>query len=388
MRRSETNKHSLSLSGLSPCHFILVVVSIFLFYSPATLALEWSLEKSGEPTVGTRADEWRLRGIWPNSCTPELKSISAGYKEGSKISTFIELTSFSKQENCTPKSTAFSILTELPTNTSIDPEFYWYHYDPTDRTPRLLGFKLLALSHIQAGMRPASGWWWPEPGVNQDSGPGTGLTVDFQNGLLTLITQAFDNNGQPEWLLGTAPLAAGISSTQLIRFINGQTLSGGYTPPLIDHTRNSIHIRFLSASRASVWLETRQGESLNQKISLRHLSMVKYYMDPPVLDRLLIGRWLLVAEDSPDYSNQTQQFRIHSIQLDGNSVSLHETDGSQIGSCILRLANTDSPPVSCDIHTQAGTNTESWTFNSFSLERMRGKNQDSGRVTAFKVSRY
>jgi len=245
---------------------------------------------------------------------------------------------------------------------------------------------LLALSTIPKDIRPASGWWWPEPGVVQDSGPGTGITIDYQHGLLTLITQSFNSNGQPEWLLGTAPLVAGISSTQLIKFVDGQTLTGNYSPPLIDNSNNAIHIRFLSASRATVWFESRQGETLDQSITLRKLSMVRYFMDPPVLERLLIGRWLLVAEDRPDYASHAQQFRIHSVKLSGNEASLYQTNGDKIGSCVIQQDKTDSPPSRCQIKINPTINTQSWVFDSFSLERMRGRNQDSGRVSAYKVS--
>ncbi len=369
------------------CLLVLLTASFCTFNSLPLAAMDWELEKHNVPTAGSRGNEYRLSGSWPNSCVPELLSITTRLTSiAEHTASVIELTSHSKQVDCTAEATAFSIITSLPENTHINLEFYWLHRDSPETDPRLLGFRLFSQGNIAPDIRPASGWWWPESGTAQNSGPGTGMTVDFQNGLLTLLTQAFDHSGQPEWLLGTAPLVAGIYSSQLIKFAGGQTLTGKYAAPLISHSRNAAHIRFLSASRALVWLETRSEESLDQAITLRQLTMVRYIMNPPVIERLLIGRWLLVAEDQPDYASQAQQFRIHSISINSTEASLQQTDGSKIGSCQLRAGKTDSPPISCEI--QITGSSESWTFQSFSLERMRGKNQDRGRVTAFKVSSY
>jgi hypothetical protein len=315
---------------------------------------------------------------------PEISGVKTEPED--KSSNFVYLQTKSEELHCKPKPTPFLLLFSLPDNTSTTPELYWLHQDTLEQPTRLLGFKLLALSSVQPDIRPASGWWWPEPGEMQNSGPGTGLTVDYQNGLLTLITENFNADGQPEWLLGTAPLKRGVTNTELIKFSQGQTLTGEYQQPLIENSRNAIHIRFLSASRAEVWLESRQGNELDQSISLRKLTMVRYFMDPPILDRLLKGRWLVAPEDSPDYARQAQQFRILSLEVNGHEASLGLVGDSSTGKCQMRFGKNDSPPQQCEIQIQGEQEDKKWTFTSFSMDRMRGHDQYGARVTAFRIN--
>ena len=171
-------------------------------------AVEWSVDINPIPHAGSRPNEFGLRGVWPNSCVPETVSVKTEPED--KSSNLVYLQTSSEQLQCQAKPTPFILLFSLPANTSTTPELYWLHQDALDQPARLLGFKLMALSSGQPDIRPASGWWWPEPGEVQNSGPGTGLTVDYQNGLLTLLTENFRADGQPEWLLGTAPMKRGV----------------------------------------------------------------------------------------------------------------------------------------------------------------------------------
>ncbi len=361
----------------------LIFLVAILICAPSA-AVEWDVTLNPVPRAGMRPDEYGLRGVWPNSCVPQLVTVKSVAAENTN--NIIHLLTKSEQSNCNPNPSPFLLIFQLPDNIASYPELYWLHQHDEAQNARLLGFKLLSLSTIQADIRPASGWWWPETGELQDSGPGTGLTVDYQNGLLTLITESFNSAGQPEWLLGTAPLKQGVSNTELIKFTNGQSLTGNYQAPLIDNSRNAIHIRFLSASRAQVWLETRAGSGLEHPINLRELTMVRYFMDPPILERLLNGSWLVVPEDSPEYASQANQFRISKTEIHEFEATLHTVDGSNIGQCKLRPGKPDSPPHQCLIQLQSGEKTEEWTFTSFSLERMRGHNKLGNRITAFKLN--
>ncbi|MCF6262750.1 MAG: hypothetical protein L3J24_04090 [Xanthomonadales bacterium] len=368
-------------SPSSPSHFVLFCLGLLLWQPLA--AVEWSLDFNPVPRAGSRADELGLRGVWPNTCTPETISVKTDATENSKR---IYLLTNTQQSACNPKPTPFLLLFDFPKNVSASSEFYWLHKGNSQSSEHLLGFKLLSQSSGQSDIRPASGWWWPEPGAAQDSGPGTGLTVDYQNGLLTLLTQTFDDHGQPEWLLGTAPMKRGIANTELIKFTQGQSLTGKYKPPLIDNSRNAIHIRFLSASRADVWLESRQGDSLDQLISLRKLTMVRYFMDPPILDRLLKGRWLVAPEDNPNYASSTQQFRVLSVSVKAPEIKLGFAKNHVKGTCRMHPDKFDSPPQRCEIEIQTEAGPITWTFKSFSMDRMRGHNQYGARVSAFKIN--
>lgn len=358
------------LFGMLPCQFL--------------EAVEWSLTKNPIPQAGVRPDEYGLRGVWANSCIPEIVSVRPANQDAGNHIT--QVLTRSPQTPCNPRPSPFLLLFRLPENLAASSEFYWFHQDDPAQVARLLGFKLLSSSRDLADIRPASGWWWPEPGSAQDSGPGTGLTVDYQDGLLTLITETFNTDGQPEWLLGTAPMKGGITNTELIKFTHGQTLTGDYRPPLIDNSRNAIHVRFLSASRAQVWLESREGDGLDRTISLRKLMMVRYFMDPPILERLLHGRWLLAPEDRPDYARQAQQFRIVSIAIDELLVSLNFADAGNTGTCRVFPGKLDSPPQQCEIQINTDTGVKKYTFNSFSIDRMRGHDQFGARITAFKIN--
>ncbi len=369
------------MSKFSPSHLSILFLGLLLWQPVA--AVEWGLDFNPVPRAGSRADELGLRGVWPTTCTPETISVKTDDTESSKR---IYLLTRTPQSGCKPKPTPFLLLFELPKNVSASLEFYWLHKVDSQASEHLLGFKLLSQSSGQPDIRPASGWWWPEPGKAQDSGPGTGLTVDYQNGLLTLLTQTFDDHGQPEWLLGTAPMKRGVANTELIKFTQGQTLTGKYKPPLIDNSRNAIHIRFLSASRADVWLESRQGDSLDQIISLRKLTMVRYFMDPPILDRLLKGRWLVAPEDKPQYASSAQQFRVLSVSVKAPVVTLEFADSSTKGSCRMHPGKFDSPPQRCEIEIQTTAGPIIWAFKSFSMDRMRGHNQFGARVSAFKIN--
>ncbi len=355
---------------------ILIAGCQALFAVPAALAAEWNIGYQTAPQVGPAKRALWLSGSWPNRCLPELLSAEV---DGARL----DVLTRSSTANCAETPTRFelpvSASTALPPNLQI----HWRHQTGED-PPALLGFRLFAVAGTER-LQPDSGWWWAQPGGEHDTGgPGTGMTVDVQQGLATIITQAFDESGHPEWQLASGSLNGNVFNGPLYLFRGGQTLSGDYRQADIYASNAEISILFQNHTAATVWFSQRRGDSLLDPIELRPLSMVRYIMNPPMFNRLLIGNWLVMpAKPVPGWPD-SQRIGIHALrQLDDGHIELLSAGGDIVGYCENPSLNEEHPPEAC--HFSGLDAYGEVTFKTIGYDRWRGHTAEYLRMVALRI---
>jgi len=356
-----------------------VLILILLLGSNLASAQSWSVVEFGKPRVSPMPAEMFLTGNWPDNCIPKLVAIE---------STEYQLTvrTQSSTEACRPGMHYFEIPLKLDHSEASSAEFNWLHRNSEAAAYNQLGFRLLNLSGQQTDSRPGSGWWWPEPGGEFSSGgPGTGLTVDFQQGYLTLLTQSFDQQGSPDWQLATGQMDGNQFNAPLIRFVAGQTLTGDYQPPELELSRHELSIQFNNAATATVWFSRRLGDNLSDPIELRKLSLVRYVMNPPVGERFLLGEWLLIVDPGRRASNTYQSVVIDRIQAAGDGqIRLVGIGGERLGQCRMNQQRSESPPLSCTL--DGLPDNEVIEINNFDLDELHGLNQELRMVRLIRLA--
>lgn len=354
-----------------------LVVVVTLMVAANARAYEWNIGPWRAPLVGPAPITLEFSGLWPDTCIPKLASIRL-------VGDTLELRTHSATADCRPSETLFSIPLQLLPQISGGRSIAWLHRRDNEADYRLYGYRLHHPGDFPV-IEPSSGWWWPEPGGPQDSGgPGTGLTIDYQQGLLTLLSQAYDALGNPEWQLATGALKGDIFNAPLIRFSNGQTLTGNFQLPDLTVGRDEISLQFHSALSVTAWFSHRLGNNLDSPIDLRSVSMIRYLMNPPVLDRLVLGRWLVTARLDPGSSLVVETVRIISIEQSGaEEVRLIGPQGQQVGNCMLERDRPEAAPKLCVL-----TGLEYYgdlSINAIGYDRMQGRDQNGRAVLLLRV---
>ena len=355
-----------------------LLILTLLFGNNITWGQSWSVVEFGKPRVSPMPAELFLTGNWTDNCIPKLVAVEWDEHQ-------VTARTQSLRRACQPGMHYFEIPLNIDRSEVGSAEFHWLHRNGEAAAYSPHGFRLLNLSGQPTDSQPGSGWWWPEPGGEHSSGgPGTGLTVDFQRGYLTLLTQSFDQQGSPDWQLATGQMDGNLFNAPLIRFVAGQTLTGNYQPPELELSRHELSIQFNNAATATVWFSRRLGDNLSDPIELRKLSLVRYVMNPPVTERFLLGEWLLVDGPARGVSNTYRSVVIDRIQVAGDGqVQLVGPNGDRLGHCRMNQQRSESPPLSCTLDGLPDYGTIE--LNNFNLGEMLGLNQDLQMVRLIRL---
>ena len=97
-------------------------------------------------------------------------------------------------------------------------------------------------------MRGALGWWWGGAGDN-----GRGFFIEWQAGTAFMAGFMYDDTGAPVWYIAAKPRTdnAQAFSSSWEKYVNGQTLTGAYRPPVRPPTlMGAATIQFQGADTA------------------------------------------------------------------------------------------------------------------------------------------
>ena len=316
-----------------------------------------SVGPSAEPTRATLI----IDGQWPDQCAPVF-------------------------QNARLLDTTLQVFAEIPSDGLCRPQptdyRFSFTYDPIDthrlelllqRQPdeayRLQEFALMDNSH-RTRIHPESGWWWPQSdGLFDSGGPGTGLTLEVQGDVLTVLSQSFDNTGQPIWRMAAGQLSANQFSAPLARFEGGQEFTGPYQAPTLSDDAQTLHLEFTGPVTATAWYTQRSSNDPTAPLSMRAVSLVRYSALGSLLDRMLSGRFALIWSENGDW--QTRILDIDGYQWTSeNQLNLLAGDGSELGRCEADPRNTEIPPDFCVIN-QAGQSPA--VLDQMGLEQSRGR---------------
>ncbi len=95
--------------------------------------------------------------------------------------------------------------------------------------------------------QPKTGWWW-----NPDES-GRGFSIELQGDHMFLAAYMYDAQGNPVWYVADGLMESpSVFRAPLLRFANGQTLTGAYRAPTGPVAIGNIHIEFSGTNRATV----------------------------------------------------------------------------------------------------------------------------------------
>jgi len=311
-----------------------------------------------------------ISGQWPTHCPPTLENIALDDHD-------LRIDARSVLELCEHGATPFSI--ELNPalalqRRALPPGVYhvsFYAADGAQSSPKLRAFSLLDRSAPNApSITPETGFWWTSNAADPNR---TTLSLELQDGQLSVALLSYDDVGQAVWYFGAAPFAGRVAHLPLLR------LSGGSAPFVQTSTAPhgdsalTLDLEFSSAAHASAWL-TRPHES-DSTVQLQTLDLVRLPLADSTDGHAWQGEWVLLAD-----AGETAPVRLHFDQYhaaDATHFELVDAAANVTLTCMRKPAQPDWPPVSCDL--RGGD--VSADFASVALARMDGDGVHLLRVT-------
>jgi hypothetical protein len=110
---------------------------------------------------------------------------------------------------------------------------------------------------------PTAGVWW-----NKNE-PGSGLGIDYQNGMLIAEVYSYLGGGPSQWYLSAGPIVNNVYTGTLDKYIGGQCISCSYVAPTLVGNDGTITITFTSPTTATVDLP-----------GGRHIQIERYFGSP------------------------------------------------------------------------------------------------------------
>lgn len=235
-----------------------------------------------------------------------------------------------------------------------------------ESTPQLEAFALVATgAAADRSIEPETGLWWGEQGAEFDQATqGFGVQLELQGGVLAVAVSGYDDDGQPEWLFGAAPISGPTATITLGRLQGGRGPYGRFRSPQGMTEAGRVHIEWLGPARAVFWFERPALDG--RGIELRPVSMVRFGFGGGSGEQWL-GRWLLGgAGENDGIAARAIDFVRYEAQADG--FSLLGAGGERLD-CTLDPARPASPPEGCRL---LGDTDPEIDFDRIALGSLRG----------------
>ena len=361
-------------AGVSPTLIRLIAASA-LAWAACALAADESTAftiQAQERTRNPIVPVWSLSigGQWPTHCPPTLENIALDDHD-------LRIDARSVLELCERGATPFSI--ELNPalalqHGALSPGVYhvsFYAADGAQSAPKLRAFSLLDRSVPNAPLiTPETGFWWTS---NTADANRTTLSLELQDGQLSVALLSYDELGQAVWYFGAAPYEGRVAHLPLLR------LAGGSAPFVQTSTAPhgdsalTLDMEFSSAAHASAWL-TRPRES-DATLQLQTLDLVRLPLAESTDGHAWQGEWVLLADAA-----ETAPQRLHFDQyraVDATHFELVDSAANITLTCARKPAQPDWPPIACAL--RGGD--ISADFVSVALARMDGTDVHLLRVS-------
>jgi len=311
-----------------------------------------------------------ISGQWPTRCPPTLENIALDEHD-------LRIDARSVLELCERGATPFSI--ELNPALALQrgafaPGVYrvsFYAADGAQSSPKLRAFSLLDRNLPNApSITPETGFWWTSNGSDANR---TTLSLELQDGQLSVALLSYDETGQAVWYFGAAPYAGHIAHLPLLR------LAGGSVPFVQTSTAPhgdsalTLDLEFSSAAHASAWL-TQPRES-DATLQLQTLDLVRLPLADSSDGHAWQGEWVLLADAADAAPTRLHFDQYHAA--DAAHFQLVDSFANLTLTCTRKPAQPDWPPVSCALRG-VGVSAD---FASVALTRMDGASVHLLRVT-------
>lgn len=355
---------------LSKCLLAFTLPTVF---ASAALAFEPPRISLGSTSEGRV--HFDVAGIWPDTCPPQLLDISAQGRD-------VLLMATRETEGCraTPTPYAFSS-TSLP-RAQLLPEDGIHRVrlqieGSLEHDPMLAGFALVRVGDTMPGLALEAGFWWAEQGGEFGAGPGLGLSVETQAGMISLSVMGYGDRGDSAWYFGAGELSDGIAHLDLGQFEGGAGPFARYAAPEAIALSGFVDVETLTPSRAVLWFS--RADAANGKIDLRPLSIMRFSFAQEPGDALL-GRWLIAGAEADLRGTRWIEF-VRSETFEGGFV-LHDAGNTATLQCDTPSSQPGSPPAICRMETVDGDAIE---FTDVAFRRLSGWDADARRTVAFRL---
>ena len=299
-----------------------------------------------------------ISGQWPTHCPPTLENIALDGRD-------LRIDARSVLGLCERGATPFSIEVNpaLALQRGLAPGVYhvaFYAADGAESQPVLRAFSLLDRSAASSPViSPESGFWWTS---NASEANRTTLSIELQDGQLSVALLSYDEAGRSVWYFGAAPYAGRVAHLPLLRLAGGSApFTAVSSAPHGDSTL-TLDLEFASAAHANAWLTRDAGAGLQ----LQTLDLVRLPLADSADGHAWQGDWVLVADaDAVPQRLHFDQF--HAV--DAAHFELSDAAANITLTCSRKPEQPEWPPAACSLRD--GGNTLA-TFSSVALARMDG----------------
>jgi hypothetical protein len=362
----------------------LLAAVVTAFAQPADDAAGFSIEERGTSPVSA-LPSWTLaiQGQWPTRCPPALEKVTLNDHD-------LRIDARSVLDLCERGATPFSI--ELNPALAVNhgvlaPGVYrvsFYAADGAQAPAKLRAFALIDRSSPNArGIVPETGFW---SSSNADANAERmTLSLELQDGQLSVALLSYDDLGQPVWYFGAAPFAGRTAHLSLLRLTGGSApfAQVATTAPHGDSAL-AMDLEFVSAAHASAWLTRTHGAAADAaSLLVQTLDLVRLPLADSIDGQAWQGDWVLVT-DAVDAVPQ----RLHFDQYRALNTAHFQLDDAAAKVtlvCSRQPAQPEWPPSSCSLHQDDGA--VLGNFDSVALARMDGLRADRSGIHLLRVTR-
>ncbi len=349
-----------------PALALLALAGYALAQTNPTQALPYSIG-----TLATSGDlaGWTLaiRGEWATQCPPTLENVSL---DGSDL----RIDARSALGLCTHQPMPYSIEVNpaLALNQqALAPGVYhvsFYAADGAQARPRLRAFTLVDRSLPDtAPITPETGFWWSTNATTSDNDRSV-ISLELQDGQLSVALLSYDRGGQPVWYFGAAPFASRTAHVPLLRLVGGSDPFAPTPASLHGEPALTIDLQFQSSAHASAWLGRSEGSSDDSTLRLQSMELVRLPVAESANGSAWQGDWVLV-DDATTVTPQRLHFDAFQA-TDASHFELNDSASSVHLVCTRDASHPDLPPSSCSLNQANGS--ESARFDSVAIARMDG----------------
>ena len=250
-------------------------------------------------------------------------------------------------------------------------------YTELDGSASLLAFHLIDTNSADSAPTPESGFWWSQ--ASADSGPaspGTGASIESQDGHIAVGLFGFSESGAATWSFGSAQPSGRVASVSLVQLANGDP---PFAPTGSQPSANGgprLEIQFLSPSRALAWL-VRQKDG--RDLEVRPLVLARSNFATGPVGSAWSGQWVLVPDD-----NGTPRVFEFSDPSSQDADSFHLADTGNDASLDCRLAPGTQQPEVC---TLSAATVPLADFDQVGIDHLAGRNSDGGHIRLIRIPR-
>jgi len=316
-----------------------------------------------------------LQGTAAGACAPTLRGMSL---DGSDLN--VEL--HSPDTGCDVAHTrAFHLRADLSKGVGtplVSGQVYRVRVFSTKGSTRVLrGFQLLDTSTSDAAPRPENGFWWSQASAETGpASPGSGTSLEWQDGQLAVGLFGFSDTGTATWYFGSARPAGRIASVSLVQLSNGDSLFSGNGASPVAASGPRLDIELISPTRARAWLI---GNVSGRDLQVRPLVLARSPFSSGSLGSNWSGQWILVPDDEGtprifDFGDPSSQ----------EAETFHLADDRSNATLDCRLGTASRQPEMCTLSAGAAPIAD---FDQVGIDHLSGRGNGGGRMKLVRVPR-